>query len=380
MKASSSHAARPVTTTRLCASVLMMAALSSGCSTVGDFMAGDKVDYRSAGAKVTALDVPPDLTQLARDNRTSGGTVSASSLPAPVQPVNVVAAAPAPSGPVSVRLERLADQRWLSTSLSPEQAWPQLQAFWKEQGMNIEVEQAEVGVLETEWAENRAKIPQDFIRKSLGRVIDGLYSTGERDKYRTRIERTANGGSEIFITHRGMAEVYASSKADTTTWQPRPNDPQLEAIFLQRLMMKLGATADQSKAAVLNTPAPAARARVIDQNGKIVLQIDDNFERAWRRVGLSLDRSGFTVEDRDRSKGLYFVRYVDPQEVNKEQPNVISRLFSKDKDSGPGVDKYRVLVQAEGQRSIAVVQTAEGSEAGTDRAKRILSLLAEDLK
>ena len=359
---------------------LLVVAALSGCSSVSDFMAGDKVDYRRSSTKTTGLDVPPDLTQLTRENRTSGGTVSASSMATAASPNNAVAATPDPTGRASLRIERLADQRWLTTSLSPEQVWPQLKEFWPESGFNLESEQAALGLMETEWAENRAKLPQDIIRRTVGKLIDSLYSTGERDKFRTRIERTATGGSEIYISHRGMVEVYNSSKAENTVWQPRPTDPQLEAIFLQRLMMKLGATEEQSKAAVLEAQAPANRARVIEEQGKVTLQIDDNFDRAWRRVGLSLDRTGFTVEDRDRSKGLYFVRYVDPKEINKDQPGFLSRLFSKEKSSGPGVDKYRIAVKTEGGRSSASVLNAEGQTESGPNAKRILELLAEDLK
>ncbi len=379
-------AARPFTTgpsLRGAGLLVLLAALSSGCTTVGDIMAGDKVDYRSSGAstKTTGLDVPPDLTQLARTSG-NGGTVTASSLPATATPAPsaVQQAAPPASNPNGLRIERHGEQRWLVTPMSPEQLWPLLQAFWKENGFNLETEQPNVGVMETDWAENRAKLPQDVIRRTLGKVIDGMYSTDERDKFRTRIERTAGGGSEVYISHRGMVEVYANSRADATVWQPRPVDPQLEAVFLQRLMVKLGAPEEQSKAAVTAAPAAPPRARLIDQQGVVALQVDDNLERAWRRVGLALDRTGFTVEDRDRAKGVYFVRYVDPSQFNKAQPGLLSRMFSKDDKNKVDYAKYRVLIKSDGERSVALVQNADGNPEGGDNAKRILGLLLDDLK
>ncbi|MES2887789.1 MAG: outer membrane protein assembly factor BamC [Pseudomonadota bacterium] len=372
----------------LSATVLLALATLSGCSTVGDIMAGDKVDYKSGASKsATPLDVPPDLTQLSRDtNRAgssgsgSGSSVTASSLPATPPPLATPAvAAPPANSAAGLRIERAGEQRWLTTPISPEQLWPQVQTFWKERGFNLDTEQPELGLMETEWAENRAKLPQDVIRRTLGRVIDSVYSTGERDKFRTRIERTATGGSEVYISHRGMIEVYANSKADNTVWQPRPIDPQLEALFLQRLMMKLGATEDQSKAAVVNAPLPPARSRLINQQGVVAMQLDDNFDRAWRRIGLSLDRTGFTVEDRDRTKGTYFVRYVDPAQFAKEQPGLLSRMFSKDKNA-TNVAKYRVLIKSDGERSVASVLNADGSPENGDNARRILGLLVDDLK
>lgn len=361
-----------------CVGPLVLLAALSGCGSVGEVMSGDKVDYRSnASAKTPGLDIPPDLTQLQRT--TSGGTVTASSLPATSAVPSTIQVTPPPANNAAgLRIERQGGQRWLVTTLSPEQLWPQLQAFWKESGFVLQTEQANVGLMETEWAENRAKLPQDAIRRTLGKVIDGMYSTDERDKFRTRVERTASG-SEVYISHRGMIEVYANSKADSTVWQPRPVDPQLEAVFLQRLMVKLGATEEQSKAAVINTPPAPARARLIDHQGVVALQVDDNLERAWRRVGLALDRTGFTVEDRDRAKGIYFVRYVDPGQFNKEQPGLFSRMFSKDK-SGVAYAKYRVLIKSDGERSVASVQNAEGAPEGGENAKRILGLLVEDLK
>ena len=219
-----------------------------------------------------------------------------------------------------MRLEKLGSERFLLTAMPPEQVWPQLRAFWQERGFQIAVDDPASGTMETEWAENRARIPQDIIRRTIGRAFDNLYSTGERDKFRTRIERTPAGGSEIYLSHRGAAEVYSDVQRTQTVWQPRPRDQQLEAEMLSRIMVKLGAKEEQAKAAAATAvaapaaaPVAAARqARLLEGRPAASLQVDDGFDRAWRRVGLALDRSGFTVEDRDRSQGQYFVRYVDP--------------------------------------------------------------------
>ena len=47
---------------------------------------------------------------------------------------------------------------------------------------------------------------------------------------------------------------------------------------------------------------------------------------------MALDGGGFAVDDRDRSAGDYFVRYVDTDTGEKiEQPGFFSRMFSGDK-------------------------------------------------
>ena len=368
----------------------LAAALSSlsGCSIVGDTLSGDKVDYRSGGEKTIGLDVPPDLTQLTRDSRyqqTQGGAVSAASYQA-----GTVAAAAAPAASASVtiapeaigdmRIERLGNERWLRTSLTPEQLWPQLQAFWKERGFRLTADEPTAGVMETDWAENRAKLPQDFIRSSIGKVLDGLYSTGERDKFRTRVER-ASGGSEVYITHRGMIEVVTGQNKENTIWQPRPAEPQLEGEFLSRLMLRLGAKEEAAKAAgaTLSAPGAAARARLVEGESAATLQVDDGFDRAWRRVGVALDRSGFTVEDRDRTQGLYFVRYVDPANVGRDEPGFFAKLFGLDKKDG-GPAKYRVSVKGAGERSVVSVLDNQGAPENSAAGKRIAATLLEELK
>lgn len=368
------------------ASVVLVGTLAA-CSSIDGVVSGDKIDYRTATAKATPLEVPPDLTQLAVDPRYApqAGVISAAALQAPGV---AASAAPvtdkvAPASLGNVRIERQGNLRYLSTPLTPEQLWPQLQDFWKERGLSLAIDQPDVGVMETDWAENRAKLSDDIIRRTLGKVFDSLFSTGERDKYRTRVERTAQG-SEVYIVHRGMEEVYTNALKESTTWKPRPSEPLLEGEMLSRLMIKLGAKDEVAKAAVAQTataaPVAPARARALTGRPAATLQIDESFDRAWRRVGLALDRSGFTVEDRDRAQGLYFVRYVDPAQAGKEEPGFFSKLFSGDANKLTGPIRYRVAVKGEGEASTVSVFDTKGAPENGDAGQRIVRLLVEDLK
>jgi len=336
----------------------------------------DKVDYKSAG-KAPTLEVPPDLSQLSRENRYAvpGAPVTASSFQ-----IGQTVKQTLPTGVTSVgdvRVERAGNQRWLVIDRPADKLWEPVKDFWQENGFLLTMDQANLGIMETDWAENRAKLPQDVIRQTLGKLIDSLYSTGERDKFRTRLERNASGGTDLFISHRGMIEVYSTSQKDQTMWQPRAADPELETEFLRRLMVKLGVSQEQSQALAAAGVAKNV-SRVTMVNGQPSVQVDDGFDRAWRRVGLSLDRTNFTVEDRDRSKGIYFVRYVAPS-ADKTEPGFLGKLFGPSKtDNTP--QKFRVSVVSLGDRTLVSVQNADGSAASADDAQRIAGVLAEDLK
>ena len=382
--------AHPSSALRRALVVAAVSALSAlaACSTIDGFLSGDKIDYKSQAAKTAPLEVPPDLTQLQRDGRyqpQSGGAVSASSFGSAPAATATTAAATSGVAPTSIgemRIVREGNQRWLSVPIPAEQLWPQLRSFWQERGFSLVIDNPEAGVMETDWAENRAKIPQDIVRRTIGRVLDSLYDSGERDRFRLRVERNGSG-SDVFLSHRGMTEIYTSDRKDSTTWANRPADPQLEAEFLSRLMVKLGAKEEVARTAAANPVAvnTAPRARLVTGQPSATLQVDEGFDRAWRRVGLTLDRSGFTVEDRDRAGGLYFVRYVDPKDAATAEPGFFGKLFSFGKsDPARAPGRYRIAVKAEGERTNVSVQNAQGGPENGAVGQRIVGLLVDDLK
>jgi outer membrane protein assembly factor BamC len=345
----------------------------SACSV----LEGDRIDYKSAG-KGVSLEVPPDLTQLSRDSRyvVPGGPVSASSY----QVGQSVAGLPTAATAIGdVRIERSGSQRWLVVNRPADQLWGPVRDFWQENGFLLAQDQPSLGIMETDWAENRAKIPQDLIRNTLGKLIDSVYSTAERDRFRTRLERSATGGTEIYVSHRGMIEVYANTQKDQTVWQPRPTDPELEAEFLRRLMVKLGVPQEQSRALVA-TGAAKPTSRIASVGNTPVVVVDEGFDRAWRRVGLALDRTGFTVEDRDRSQGTYFVRYVPPN-ADKKEPGFLGKLLNfgrSEKAEAPL--KYRIALKSQGESTTVSVLNASGAPETSANAQRIVQVIADDLK
>lgn len=358
----------------------------TGCGSIGSLLEPDRIDYKSTG-KGRSLEVPPDLTQLQRENRyaipsSNRGTATASgyALQQGARPATDVVA---PRAVDNMRIERAGSQRWLVVKESPEALWPQIKDFWQDSGFLMHIDAPQIGVMETDWAENRAKIPQDFVRNTLGKVLDSLYSTGERDKFRTRLERGPDGSTEIYISHRGMQEELVGSQNDGTVWTPRPADAELEAEFLARLMARLGAEEAQAKAQVANTPSQSTRAKLVKSSDGGYVEVGESFDRAWRRVGLALDRVGFTVEDRDRDAGLYYVRYVDPDaEPTSARKGFFAKLnpFSSNNDKAKEAARYRVSVKGSGSASQVTVLDSKGQRESSKTGDRILSLLNEQLR
>ncbi len=293
----------------------------AGCESIG--LSGKRIDYRAGAVQVPSLEVPPDLTTPGSDGRykvpqgdaetvatfsdySKGGASMARGR-------GGSAVLPEVRG---VRMERNEAQRWLVVEDKPENVWPVVKAFWQENGLTIKSEDQAAGVMETDWAENRAKIPEGGIRGLLGKVFENLYSAAERDQYRTRLERGKDGVStEIYITHRGMEEVLLADW-NSSKWQARPKDPEMEAAMLQRLMVRFGGSlAQAATAAAANgraaggAPAIASVAKLLDtSDGNSVIVISDAFDKSWRIAGLAIERAGLTVEDKDRAKGIYFLR------------------------------------------------------------------------
>lgn len=373
-------------------SVLALVVGLSGCTSTTGLMEGKKIDYKSARPVGNTLEVPPDLTAPTRDDRyavpdvSPRGVATFSAYQGDRDAASVSRNEEVLSPVDNMRIERAGSQRWLVIRGNPDDLWPQIREFWGEVGFILNVDQPTIGIMETDWAEDRAQIPQDFIRRTIGRIFDSVFSTGTRDKFRTRLEAGSEPGTvEIFISHRGAEEVYSSAREDSTVWQPREPNPELEVEMLRRLMVYLGAEETRATA-VLQAEQVAPRATLGLPDGRMGVAMDESFDRAWRRVGLALDRIGFTVEDRDRSQGLFYVRYIDPDAEARakqgQKQGFFSRMlsFGGSKKVAEEGSEYRILVEGDSSASRVTVLSREGgTETGTT-ARNILTLLQEQLR
>ena len=374
----------------LAAWVTIAALAVPGCETIGPV--GKRIDYKSTST-APALELPPELSQPRYDDRYAVSTASglaAANAARPKQtdllPTNSEA-----------QIARAGNERWIVAKATPDQAWSTVRQFWTENGFVVAIEQPAIGVMETDWAENRADLPSDFLRRTVGKYLDAFTSTYKRDKFRTRIERGAEAGTvEIYVSHRGMEQVPTAlidnKYGAGFSWALMPPNPSLEAEMLSRLMMRFGATETQA-VATTSAAAPGARgaaAAVAERarvekgaDGVSKLIVDDPFDRAWRRVGLALDRSGFTVVDRDRSTGIYFVRYADPDsEMTRKDRSEswLAKLAFWKTDEKDKPEQYRIKVVEAAPASVVSVQDPNGAPDKTQNSEKILALLKDQLK
>lgn len=378
---------------RVSVSVVAVAVGLAGCSS-SSILQTKKIDYKSASKQTApSLEIPPDLTKPTRDDRyvvpdiAPRGTAVYSVYQSERESQPTVSPGDEVLTDVeNMYMERAGSQRWLVVRASPEKLWPDIKDFWIGSGFILNIDRPADGIMETDWAENRAKIPQDFVRATLGKIFDGLFSTSERDKFRTRIERGRTPGTvEIYVSHRGMEEVFSDKNESATMWQPRPADPELEAEMLRRMMVHLGVEEQRAATILAATPKDERALLQTGTDGRVNLTVEESFDRAWRRVGLALDRVGFTVEDRDRSQGQYFVRYVDPDidALSKQSQSFWSKLaFWRSSDDKLAKDgsEYRIQLSGQGNRTLITVLSNSGGEDSSVIAKRILDLLYEQLK
>ncbi|MCL2309037.1 MAG: outer membrane protein assembly factor BamC [Proteobacteria bacterium] len=367
---------------RVVAAVAVVLWALAGCSSTQDLLSGKRIDYKSTRS-TPPLEIPPDLSSPQYDDRYT--VASASDLANRNTRAEARERAVLPSVPLA-HLERAGSERWLVVKTSPTNAWETLRKFWIDTGFVLAEEKPMIGIMETDWAENRAEMPQGFLSSTVGKYLDIFFSTYKRDKFRTRIEKGREPDTvEIYLSHRGMEQV-PTTKIDNATpaafaWAVLPPNPELEAEMLMRIMVRFGATEEQAKTAIVQNTDGQPRANLIKEGGETKLMLVDDFDRAWRRVGLALDRTGFTVTDRDRSQGVYYVRYADPDtDVAKaDSGGWLSKLAFWRKDE-VRPQNYQVHVAVSNEQSIVTIAGETGAAVQSSDAEQILNVLQGQLK
>ncbi len=391
---------KPISRSCLLAAGACVVLVLAGCSGTADDLLDPILPEQEAAYKSSKtappLEVPPDLSSATLNDSMvvpslAGGSATYSSYAngTQVASAGVNGVLPKLNG---VRVERAGSERWLIVDLPPGAVWPKTRDFWLSQGFLVEMEDPSIGIMETDWAEKRNAFDSGPVQNFFNKLSSELYGATTRDMFRTRLEHgTVPGTTEVYVSHRGAEYVStgkvsrsldATGSEEVYVWQPRPSDPELEAEMLNRLVVVFGVQKEAASTLVAKAAERPPRAYIVrDGEGASALDLQDNFSRAWRRTGLALDRVGFTVEDRDRSRGLYYVRYID---TDKAEAGADDSFFSALKFWGDDEksDQNEYLVSLVGKQSTTqvVILDTDGKREQSETADRILGLLHEQLK
>lgn len=391
-------------------------------------------DYKGAG-RGKPLEVPPDLTSASSSdtyNVPGSATYSQYSEGQAQQEDEPEKILPSSD---SVKMERAGSQRWLVVQAPPEKIWPVVREFWNELGFAVRTENPQTGVMETEWVDPSSLTKDqegNYLDKFQG-WLDKLNTLSSRQKFRTRLDRgTEEETTEIYMSHRSVSDVPDDGKVRVRTIageietgyrkedldkkkgskEARAIAEDIDAELLRRLMVRLGVEEQKSHAIMASASTEKRASLEQDKKGSSKLTVNDPFDRAWRRVGLALDRIGFVVEDRDRSRGIYYVRYSDvsiddPQSETKkkglldslkfwgddeeEKPKAPAKKEEKgltdkfkfwgdDKDKAEREKQYRIQIGRGEETSDVTVTDQNGQVDTSPTANRILAMLFDQLK
>ena len=372
---------------------LLTPLLIVGCSSGGGIFSDSERVYLSQQETVDDLEIPPDLTRSSIQDAMAVPTGGAASYEEYTSRKGEPGGTSQAAGGSEVLPEfdnltfhRDGDQRWLVIQSTPQQVWPKVVDFWRSNGLLLVEQDPAIGVMKTDWLESRADIKQGALTEFLRKAVGGLYSSATRDQFRVRLEPGVEPGTtELYLTHRGLEEKLVenvSGQADTTYWTPRPNDPGIEGAMLRSLMVHLGVTAEQAERIAAEPEESQPRSRLVTSEDGSTLTIHEGFPRAWRLTGVALDRIGFAVEDRDRTAGVYYVRYNQLQSDKEQKKGFFSKLafWRDDEEDIDDSVQYRVLLSGRGEETLVEVQDQNGEQDNSKVAQRILTLIHEQIR
>ena len=389
---------------------VLAASLLAGCSTSSQVFQSKKIDYTTVPTTAPTLDVPPDLTPIQTDDRygipgqDKATTLTQFNQEKQEKPNNGIPATDhsgvLPAFGNLVKIESDGTQRWLVVKSSPDKVWAGLESFWASNGFKLQSDDPKIGIMETQWKDNKTAAPQNFIKHLVGSVMDSLVSSPVRDQFRVRIERGAEPGTtEIYLFHKGMEEMLNKNNYTGSIWQPLPNNPEIETEYLKKLAVKFGESPEEADTVLAKEDTPqkpdeaagntnashiSSSAKLVPQaDGGTLLTINEPFDRAWRKIGLALDRSAFTVEDRDRAAGVYFIRYTTDEESGKKNGSkgFFSKLaFWRSEDKTKDTQTYRLSVSSvSGHGTTVDLRDKTEAKVPPATSQRILTLIYDQL-
>lgn len=384
-----------ICTVALCAGLALQL---GGCGNAG-YVHERQVDYKKVRT-LAPLEVPPGLNPVPQQGPASAPAASASGATTfssysagkgQTGAVGVGSGTEVVNWPASIHVEHDGVHRWLVIDAPPAVVWSKVLAFWAQQGFVIKRQDPKIGIMETGWMENRADVPQGFLRRAISKAFGKLDSAPTRDKYRVRLEPGAKPGTtELFLTHWGVREVVTggvgAAQNSNTIWEVRPESTELEGEFLNRLIVFLGLTKEQAAQRMAGShQVQAPRATLVHEpDGQAAINVKGPLPRTWQRTGVALDHLGFVVENSNAADGTYLVQATDPfQGLVKKNKDPLSKLsfLRDDKQQSLRKQRFVVMLTEDGDITRVRVTPKGGPSPNAEKAAaQILALLEQQLR
>jgi outer membrane protein assembly factor BamC len=348
-----------------------------GCSTTEEFFDDITAPDYVNSSRSKSLEIPPDLSELEEDTSYKVPGEAASYKDYMAREKLLAEGQKNPNAkrvvenPEGMKIIKSGNLRWLVVEEKPDLIWPHVKGFWEDLGFRVTIANKRTGIIETEWMDTD-DIKLDQNRGALStfdKWLDSLSGFADKRKFRTRVEYDELGNTEIYISQRSAeaaadqhlriledrkaynaSTVYkieeykddnkVGKKIDISE-QREKADYEIDSELLTRLMIKLGATDLYAKEKIKN-PEVIVKSEIFDTKEDVYIKMNDPYDRSWRRLGLALDLIGFVTEDKNRSEGIYFVRFNEidiPQDNNKEEEGLIDSLIFWDHDKKTDSEK-----------------------------------------
>jgi len=289
-----------------------------------------------ANNSVTSLEVPPDLTSPSYENSfrlsefASGIDTNMVNLTNSEIENNDKKILVAPS---DISVKKSGNRRWLEVNKDSETIWKLSNQFLKELGFTIKNSNKKIGIMETNFLENRKpEIPAQtmgFFRSALQSTIENVnYTLPSVDKYKIRIEPKSDFITEVYLSVNSMAEVISGSgNNETTLWQNSEKDYALEAEMLYRLMVYLGGDSAKAREKIISAK----------DNNKVVVNVKDglngyaklvfnlNLIDTWDNISWAISETNVQVEDRDIKERAFYINLA-----RTADKGIMSKIFGED--------------------------------------------------
>ncbi|MBP3194138.1 MAG: outer membrane protein assembly factor BamC [Cardiobacteriaceae bacterium] len=293
-------------------------------------------------------------------------------------------------------IEQKGELPYITTAADINAAWRIVKGYWTENGIELKTDNPQIGIMETDWLENKNGKPSTGIGGLVNSLLGFLTDDDRRDRYRLRFARNNQGGTDIAIIYtKSELEKIRDNNLPTYTKQVTgyhwklsdTENPEMQLEMTRRIALFISGELERGGANIQapspeegqTAPSPARTntnvgySRFVQlQDGNPALLIYGTYEQAWRVVGIALDKASFSIEDQDVSSGTYKVRYRPESDSKKK--GFFSSLFGR----GDQRPSYLIRLADKGTESLVVVQTTDGKTADKREARALLEVISNN--